>query len=126
MIRKSLFSLILVAVLIVFSGSNTVSAQAMESALPFKVGTFAIDDIPTVGLVMQNDALIVDLAAANRAMELLPQYNKVNIPEDMIGLISQYEYGLKYRIYEIVNWLVEKSLLSNFSFLSGGSLPFLI
>ena len=113
MIRKSLFSLILVAALAIFSSPSTVSAQAMESVLPFKVGTFAIDDIPTIGLVMQNDELIVELAAANRAMELLPQYSKVNIPEDMIGLISQYEYGLKYRIYEIVNWLVEESLLSN-------------
>lgn len=113
MIRKSLFSLILVAALAIFSSPSTVSAQAMESALPFKVGTFAIDDIPTIGLVMQNDELIVELAAANRAMELLPRYSKVNIPEDMLGLISQYEYGLKYRIYEIVNWLVEESLLSN-------------
>lgn len=113
MIRKSLFSLIFVAALVIFSSPGTVSAQAMESALPFKVGTFAIDDIPTIGLVMQNDELIVELAAANRAMELLPRYSKVNIPEDMVGLISQYEYGLKYRIYEIVNWLVEESLLSN-------------
>jgi 2-keto-4-pentenoate hydratase/2-oxohepta-3-ene-1,7-dioic acid hydratase in catechol pathway len=113
MIRKSLFSLFLVAALVVISSPSTVSAQVMESVLPFKVGTFAIDDIPTVGLVMQNDELIVELAAANRAMELLPHYSKVNIPEDMLGLISQYEYGLKYRIYEIVNWLVEEGLLSN-------------
>lgn len=113
MIRKSLFSLFLVAVLVIFSSPDTASAQAMSSAQPFKVGTFAIDDVPTVGLVMQNDELIVELAAANRAMELLPRYSKVNIPEDMTGLISQYEYGLKYRIYEIVNWLVEKEMLSN-------------
>ena len=113
MIRKSLFSFILVAAMVILSSPSTVSAQAMKSALPFKVGTFAIDDMPTVGLVIQNDELIVDLAAANRAMELLPQYSKVNIPDDMIGLISQYEYGLKYRVYEIVNWLVEEQLLSN-------------
>lgn len=113
MIRKSLFFQFLVAALMIFSNPITVSAQTMESVLPFKVGTFAIDDIPTIGLVMQSDELIVELAAANRAMELLPQYSKVNIPEDMLGLISQYEYGLKYRIYEIVNWLVEESLLSN-------------
>ena len=113
MIKKSLFSLFLVAALVVFSSPSTSLAQSIESAMPFKVGTFAIDDVPTVGLVMQNDQLIVDLAAANRAMELLPQYSKVNIPEDMLGLISQYEYGLKFRIYEIVNWIVEKDLLSN-------------
>jgi 2-keto-4-pentenoate hydratase/2-oxohepta-3-ene-1,7-dioic acid hydratase in catechol pathway len=113
MIRKSLFSLFVVASLVIFSSPSTASAQAMESALPFKVGTFAINDIPTIGLVMQNDELIVELAAANRAMELLPRYSKVTMPEDMLGLISQYEYGLKYRIYEVVNWLVEEGLLSN-------------
>jgi 2,4-didehydro-3-deoxy-L-rhamnonate hydrolase len=113
MIRKSLFSLVVVASLVIFSSPSTVSAQVMGSVQPFKVGTFAINDVPTVGLVMQNDELIVELAAANRAIELLPEYNKVNIPEDMLGLISQYEYGLKYRIYEIVNWLVKEGLLTN-------------
>ncbi len=113
MIRKSLFSIIFVAALVVFVSPQTVSAQAVISVQPFKVGTFAINDIPTVGLVVQNDQLIVDLAAANRALELHPQYPKVNIPDDMIGLISQYEYGLKYRIYEIVNWLVEENLLGS-------------
>jgi hypothetical protein len=29
------------------------------------------------------------------------------MPDDMLGLIGQYEYGLKYRLYEIVNHLVE-------------------
>ena len=84
----------------------------MESAEPFKVGTFAINDIPTVGLVMRDDALVVDLNAANRAMQLLPQYSHLDMPVDMIGLIERYEYGLKYRIYEVVNWLVEEELLS--------------
>ncbi len=112
MIKNSLFSLLYVAALVIFVSPHTVSAQAVESAQPFKVGTFAIDDIPTVGLVMQNDELIVDLAAANRALELLPQYPEMNIPDDMLGLISQYEYGLKYRVYEIVNWLVEGDMLS--------------
>jgi 2-keto-4-pentenoate hydratase/2-oxohepta-3-ene-1,7-dioic acid hydratase in catechol pathway len=80
--------------------------------MPFKVGTFAIDGIPTVGLVVQNDELIVDLAAANRALELIPRYAALTIPGDMIGLISQYEYGLKYRVYEIVNHLVAEDLLN--------------
>ena len=87
-------------------------AQAMGSAEPFKVGTFAINDIPTVGLVMRDDALVVDLNAANLAMQLLPQYSHLDMPVDMIGLIERYEYGLKYRIYEVVNWLVEEELLS--------------
>ncbi len=110
MIRKSLSTLVLTTFLSVFYGTN-VYAQAMESAEPFKVGTFAINDIPTVGLVMRDDQLIVDLAAANRVMELLPRYSHVAMPEDMLGLIEQYEYGLKFRIYEVVNWLVEEDRL---------------
>lgn len=112
MIRKSLFSLTFVAALVLFASPDNVSAQAMESVEPFKVGTFAINDIPTVGLVMRDDQLIVDLAAANRAMELIPRYAHIAIPDDMLGLIEQYEYGLKYRVYEVVNWLVEENLLS--------------
>jgi 2-keto-4-pentenoate hydratase/2-oxohepta-3-ene-1,7-dioic acid hydratase in catechol pathway len=60
---------------------------------------------------MMDDQLIVELEAANRAMELSPQYSKIDMPEDMLGLIEQYEYGLKYRVYEVVNWLVEQNLL---------------
>jgi len=107
----SLFARLSVA-LALFSAPFVAGAQAMESAEPFKVGTFAINDIPTVGLVMRDDALVVDLNAANRAMQLLPQYSHLDMPVDMIGLIERYEYGLKYRIYEVVNWLVEEELLS--------------
>ena len=113
MIRKSLFTLTLSATLAFFIVPVNVSAQAMESVEPFKVGTFAINDIPTVGLVVRDDQLVIDLAAANRAMELIPQYSKLSMPENMLGLIEQYEYGLKYRIYEVVNWLVEENQLSS-------------
>ena len=113
MIRKSLFTLMFVATVAVFASPVNVFAQAMESVMPFKVGTFAINDVPTVGLVVQNDELIIDLAAANRALEQMPEYSAVSMPEDMLGLIAQYEYGLKYRIYEVVNWLVEDNLLSS-------------
>ena len=112
MIRKSLYTLTIAAALVIIASPANVSAQDLESILPFKVGTFAINDIPTVGLVVQNDELIVDLAAANRALELLPQYSKVTMPEDMLGLIAQYDYGLKYRVYEVVNRLVQDDLLS--------------
>ena len=93
------------------------SGQASESVEPYKVGTFAVNDAPFVGLVMRDDSLIVDLSAANRAMQLAPQFSKMDMPEDMLGLIEQYEYGLKFRIYEVVNWLVEENLLS------GGNRP---
>ncbi len=111
MLRRSLFTLTLVATMAILARPADVIAQAMESAEPFKVGTFAIDNVPTVGLVMRNDQLIVELEAANRAMELEPRYSKMQMPEDMLGLIEQYEYGLKYRVYEVVNWLVANNML---------------
>ena len=113
MIRRNLVSLTLSAALALFASAGSVYAQDTESVEPFKVGTFAIDDVPTVGLVMRDDQLIVELTAANRAMELLPQYASMLMPADMLGLIEQYEYGLKYRIYEVVNWLNEEGLLES-------------
>ena len=113
MIRRNLVSLTLSAALALFASAGSVYAQDAESVEPFKVGTFAIDDVPTVGLVMRDDLLIVELTAANRAMELLPQYASMLMPADMLGLIEQYEYGLKYRIYEVVNWLNEEGLLES-------------
>jgi len=113
MIRRNLVSLTLSAAFVFFNSASGVYAQDAESVEPFKVGTFAIDDVPTVGLVMRDDQLIVELNAANRAMELLPQYASMLMPADMLGLIEQYEYGLKYRIYEVVNWLNEEGLLES-------------
>ncbi len=109
--RKALYSLTLGAALTLTASPPDALAQAMESVEPFKVGTFAINDVPTVGLVVRNDQYVVDLAAANRALELLPQYADIEMPDNMIGLIEQYEYGLKYRIYELVNWMVEEGML---------------
>jgi len=83
---------------------------ANEISVPFKVGTFEIDGIPTVALVLR-DRLIVDLGAANRALERSPSYPALPMPDDMLGLIERYEYGLKRRLYEIVNDLVLKNRL---------------
>ncbi len=110
MIRKNLSSLML-GLALVISASN-LFAQATESVEPFKVGTFAVNDAPFVGLVVRDDSLIVDLVAANRAMQLQPRYASINMPNTMLGLIEQYEYGLKGRVYEVMNWLVEDGLLS--------------
>ena len=54
-----------------------VSAQSMSSVEPFKVGTFEINGAPTVGVVLR-DAMIIDLAAANTALEISPMYAHVN------------------------------------------------
>ena len=86
-------------------------AQATSSAEPFKVGTFGIDGVPTVGVVLR-DALVIDLDAANAALEMNSMYPRVPMPADMLDLIGRYEYGLKPRIYEIVNDLVANERLA--------------
>ncbi len=115
MIRKFLPTLALISTLVATMLPLSASAQGsdLEPAESYKVGTFAVNYEQFVGLVMRDDSLIVDLAAANRALELMPQYAAVNMPNEMLGLIEQYDYGLKYRVYEIVNWLVEDGLLTS-------------
>jgi 2-keto-4-pentenoate hydratase/2-oxohepta-3-ene-1,7-dioic acid hydratase in catechol pathway len=110
MIRKYLFPMCMAAVLL-FSIPLNALAQAAGSVEPFKVGTFAVDNTPFVGMVVRDDTLIVDVAAANRALQLEPGYIQLTIPADMLGFIEQYEYGLKFRAYELMNWLVAEGLL---------------
>jgi len=87
------------------------SGPATTSAEPFKVGTFEIDGMPYVGIVLR-DSLIVRINAANAALEMDPAYPKLPMPVDMLELIGRYEYGLKARLYEIVNDLVATSQLT--------------
>jgi 2-keto-4-pentenoate hydratase/2-oxohepta-3-ene-1,7-dioic acid hydratase in catechol pathway len=101
---------LLLATLAIMASSVSLSAQAMTSAEPFKVGTFEIDGAPTVAIVLR-DALIVDLNAANAALEATLRYAAIPMPADMLGLIERYEYGLKPRLYEIVNDLVASNSL---------------
>ena len=112
MIKRFLSILGLVSSL-TLSTSAVMAQVNIEPAEPYKVGTFAVDYDQFVGLVMRDDSLIVDLVAANQALELMPQYSSIDMPNDMLGLIEQYEYGLKYRVYELVNWLVEDGQLSS-------------
>ena len=78
------------------------SGWAQDIAEPFKVGTFEIDGSPTVGIVLR-DRLIIELDAANDALERQAAYPAIPSPGDMIELIERYDYGLKRRLYEIVN-----------------------
>jgi 2-keto-4-pentenoate hydratase/2-oxohepta-3-ene-1,7-dioic acid hydratase in catechol pathway len=77
-------------------------ALAQEIAQPFKVGTFEISGSPTVGIVLQ-DSVILELDRANAALERNATYPAVPMPAGMIELIERYDYGLKRRLYEIVN-----------------------
>ena len=90
--------------------ANQTQVDGTTSVEPFKVGTFGIDGTQTVGVVLR-DALIIDLAAANSALEADPTYPHIEAPTDMIELIEHYEDGLKSRIYEIVNNVVGNDLL---------------
>ena len=103
----------LVLVMLVGLGNSVLSAQARPeaSAEPFKLGTFEIEGEQEIGIVLQ-DAIVVELEAANRALERDPAFPRVPMPEDMRELIGQYEYGLKYRLYEIVTDLVENKRLA--------------
>ena len=78
---------------------------------PFKVGTFDIHGVPHVGLVLR-DSLVIDIEVANMALESNSEYATVPMPEDMLELIGRYEYGLRYRLYEIVNDAVNNNRLT--------------
>jgi 2-keto-4-pentenoate hydratase/2-oxohepta-3-ene-1,7-dioic acid hydratase in catechol pathway len=86
-------------------------AQNITAAEPFKLGTFDIQGSPAVGIVLR-DNLIVHLDRANAALERNPVYPRIPAPQDMLDLIARYEYGMKTRVYEIVNDLVSNNRLA--------------
>ena len=78
-------SIIVALLLVILAGAGALRAQSLESVEPFKVGTFEVDGVATVALVPR-DSLIVDIAAANAALELDPTYPHVAMPADMLEL----------------------------------------
>ncbi len=84
---------------------------SVTSAEPFKLGTFEIAGEPRIGILLQ-DKIVVELSAANRALERNPAYPAMPMPDEMRELIGRYEYGLKVRLYEIVNDLVARKQLA--------------
>ncbi|MDG2175148.1 MAG: fumarylacetoacetate hydrolase family protein [Gammaproteobacteria bacterium] len=91
--------------LLIFVSITLYAQSANDILAPFKVGTFGIDDRQVVGLVLR-DSLIVELDAANQGLEQGGVVPEISMPANMIELIERYEYGLKRRLYEIVNDLV--------------------
>ena len=88
------------------------AGSAAQSVEPFKVGTFqAGAAAPWVGIVLR-DRFIVDLAQANAAMEKSRSFPRRGMPSDMVGLINEYENGLKGRLYAIVNDVVQSNALT--------------
>ena len=103
---------LIVGLLAVIACAVTASAQPPVTPVePFKVGTFDIHDVPHVVLVLR-DSLVIDIEMANMALEANPDYPRVPMPEDMLELIGRYEYGLRYRLYEIVNDAVNNGRLA--------------
>ena len=95
-------------------GAGSAAAQgnpAIDSAEPFKLGTFEIAGEPRIGIVLR-DTLVVELAAANRTLERDPSYPPIPMPAAMVDLIGRYEYGMKTRLYEIVNHLARGNRLT--------------
>jgi 2-keto-4-pentenoate hydratase/2-oxohepta-3-ene-1,7-dioic acid hydratase in catechol pathway len=84
--------------------------SAVNSAEPFKVGTFVIGNTRTTGMVLR-DSLVVDLVAANAALQKTRAFPARRMPSDMVELIAEYENGLKGRLYAIVNELVQSKAL---------------
>ncbi len=96
--KSSVLTLVLMLAMPALGWSQTI-------AEPFKVGTFEINGAPTVGIVLR-DRLIVELEAANLALERNSAFPEIPLPADMLELIGRYDYGLQRRLYEIVNHLV--------------------
>ena len=95
--------------------AGVAAAQTDVTAVePFKVGTFNIHGVPHVGVVLR-DSLVIDIEVANMALEANPEYATVPMPTDMLELIGRYQYGLKSRLYEIVNDTVGNNRLSGSS-----------
>jgi len=106
--------LALLTALAVVVGPAPAAAQgnpAIVSAEPFKLGTFEIGGEPRIGIVLR-DTLVVDLVAANRALERDPAYPPIPMPPAMVDLIGRYEYGMKTRLYELVNYLARGNRLT--------------
>ena len=95
------------ATLVAVAAPALVEAQALASAEPFKVGTFQINNRKTVGLVLR-DQFIVDIAAANAAMAS----GRIEAPAHMIDLIERYDSGVRTRLVQITNDLVQNNRLT--------------
>lgn len=105
------YALVLVAAVLLHGLPSQVGAQATKSVEPFNLATVDIAGREAVALVLR-EQYVVELAGANRNLEMTGNYPAVTVPDNMVDLIGQYEYGLKHRIYEIVNHVVGRGQLT--------------
>src|SRR5919106_1569491 len=111
--RRVMSTLFVLLALFSVSGKSSLHAQGGpgSAAEPFKLGTFRTTGPPFVGIVLR-DSIIIDVAAANAELLMNPHVPAVQMPADMRGIISAYEYGMQRRLYDIVNWVVRGNMLA--------------
>lgn len=82
----------LLALLVLAAVATLATALPLESAVEpvekFKFGTFELDGIPTLGLVLR-DRFVVELDKANAALERRPMYASMTMPADMKELAGR-------------------------------------
>ncbi len=84
---RRLALLVFVCILAVASPLAAQRGPEATAAEPFKLGTFEIDGTPRIALVLQ-DKIVIDLAAANSALERNRAYPALPMPDDMRKLIG--------------------------------------
>ncbi|HSF15948.1 MAG TPA: fumarylacetoacetate hydrolase family protein [Vicinamibacteria bacterium] len=84
--------------------------SSVKVSEPFKLGTFAIQGAPTLGLVLR-DRYVVELEAANQDYELNPLHSRISMARDMKELAGRYHLGLRDRLYEVVNQVTSRNML---------------
>lgn len=109
--RSAFFSF---PIALLITAAHFAHAQSVDGVEPFKVGTFELGGRPAVGLVLR-DEYIVDIAAANAALEPQAGLASMPMPGDMLELIERYESGLKERLYAIANEVVARGGLTGAS-----------
>jgi len=77
-------------------------AQAGAGApTPYKLGTFQRGETVLLGLVLR-DTQVVDIERANSAIQQMePALPKLDVPDDMTGLIAAYDAGWRDRLARI-------------------------
>jgi 2-keto-4-pentenoate hydratase/2-oxohepta-3-ene-1,7-dioic acid hydratase in catechol pathway len=90
-------------------GSGTLFCQGPAASPPaFKLGNFGDGSREFIGAVF-DDSKVVDLTAANEALESEQGFEAVAMPSDMVALIASYESGLSERVRAIVAASVGKT-----------------
>ena len=101
----------LVAAVVLLGLPSQTGAQTPSAVEPFNLATVDIAGREAVALVLR-EQFVVELDGANRNLQMTGNYPVVAVPDNMVDLIGQYEYGLKHRIYEIVNHVVGKGQIT--------------